>query len=196
MNMNLDMIQRDAAGTEGASAGGDSRATVPIPTPLVETPSEQKSIASEAIQAAKYAVSEYLRDLGMRDPELIAGETNRIVDRALQEFAPGEPVDQALLTDAAIRHTVDQLATLLKTLSADRNQEHAGSSCETLVAANLPGLFAQYPEVLARPNASTETAGAMQRVVPEALPRRMKPQTLQLVPNLYRRFAALFGSTR
>ena len=64
------------------------------------------------------------------------------------------------------------------------------------MAANLPGLFAQYPEVLGKPNASSEAVKTMKQVVPKVAPRQMKPQTLRLVPAAYQRLIAFFDFVR
>src|SRR5437660_1421551 len=61
----------------------------------------------EAVAAAKWAVAEYLRDVGLCDPELIARESQEIVARARRE--PAFTRKEASLSEAAIRLTVKQL---------------------------------------------------------------------------------------
>jgi len=61
----------------------------------------------QAITAAKWSVAEYLRDLGLCDPELIARESGEIVDRAQRE-RPFVRKEKSL-TETAIQLTVKQL---------------------------------------------------------------------------------------
>lgn len=149
---------------------------------------------ADAEAAARFVIAEYLRDLGHRDPELIARQSREIVELALGEFSPGEPAHETLLCDAAIRIAVARLEALLQSLAVQTQANGGHENVEGLVAANLPELFDRYPDALGPRPPSANGLGAMHRVVPEAAPRSMNPQSLTLLPRVLRSLRALFTS--
>ncbi len=143
------------------------------------------------------AVAEYLRDLGLGDPDVIAQESLRIVDQALFETTSSEEIDSAVLCERAIRLTVRQLEKLLRLVARQSGSGEEPERLGSVVAARLPVLLDQFPEAIGKDKLPEELASSLQDqlspVVPPAKPRSMGRQGLVLVPRVVKR---LFHSVR
>jgi membrane glycosyltransferase len=152
-----------------------------------------------SITAAKWAVAEYLRDLGISDPDLIARESCEIVSQALHSQAIAQK--SKMLTEAAIEITVKQLDRWLAAVAthapeSDENQQPIG-----VLGGRLPELLNRFPQAWKETPPLPELADSLSEnltpVVPEMKPGRMRPQRMVLVPSSFRRLraklATLFG---
>jgi len=75
----------------------------PSPAIPVEIPDTERPVHASH-QTARYLVAEYLHDWGLRDPEVIAAESRRIVEQAAHQFAES-PHPGADLVAIAIEFT-------------------------------------------------------------------------------------------
>src|SRR5205823_1259935 len=100
----------------------------------------------EAVAAARWAVAEYLRDIGLRDPELIARESHQMVARAQRQLAFSS--HKVPLTEAAIQLTVRQLDHWLMALAADSPGTEPAPRPGSVAGARLPELLSRYPQAL------------------------------------------------
>lgn len=159
------------------------------------SPTSAPEFSPKAIAAARCAVADYLRDLGLRDPDRVALESQRLVDQARHDcLAQREFGDQAL-AETAIALTVQQLQQLLNSIAA-QNQvadvEAAQIDRTNVVAARLPNLLGRYPQALDPQGLPEEVVLSMQSdfipIVPVARSRRMRRQSLALVPEFLKRF--------
>lgn len=162
-----------------ASMGSDA-------APHVESEQDCVAAISETLMQARAAVAEYLRDLGLRDPDVIAAESLAIVDRALTEASTTSTTDTSLC-ERSIRLTVRRLEDLLSAVAGQDDDSPDTVRLGSAIAARLPTLLAQYPEAIG----SQEHLDAVSRaltdritpVVPKPKPRRMGRQVLVLVPS-------------
>jgi hypothetical protein len=182
--------------------------TVPIKSvrPAAEAASEmvadqaEEQTADLATAKARCAVAEYLRDLGFRDPDVVAKESQRIVSQAQRELPPTAAGDEALLCETAIRLTVKQLEHWLLVLASQSGSAEEPERLGSVVAARLPMLLDQFPQTLTQDRLSDGLMGSFQGnltpVVPPPRLRRMRRQMLALVPpawkRLMRRIQGLF----
>lgn len=140
---------------------------------------------------AKCVVAEYLRDLGLRDPDVVAKECQRIVAQAQDELPPGRVLDETSLCATAIRLTVKQLERWFAVLAAQSGRSDEPKRLGSVVAARLPRLLDQFPHALNQTRLPAELVGSLQDglapVVPPPRPRRMRRQMLSLVPPSWKR---------
>ncbi|MFO0896707.1 MAG: glucans biosynthesis glucosyltransferase MdoH [Pirellulales bacterium] len=142
--------------------------------------------SKEAVSAARCAVAEYLRYLGVRDPDQLADLSRRIVRRARDAMALGQAGDAQTLAEAAVRMTVRQLDGWLRSLALAEGSADSADLLGSVVGARLPELLARYPDALKHEHLADELADSAQRVltpvVPPVRPRRMRRQSLALLP--------------
>jgi hypothetical protein len=147
--------------------------------------------ADLATAKAKSAVAEYLRDLGFRDPDVVAKETQRIVSEAERELPSAAAGDEALLCETAVRLTVKQLEHWLLVLATQSGSSEEPERLGSVVAARLPMLLDQFPQTLTQDRLSDGLVGSFQGnltpVVPPPRLRRMRRQMLALVPPSWKR---------
>jgi hypothetical protein len=145
-----------------------------------------------ALIRAREAVAEYLRDLGLRDPDVIARESLRIVDQALCEAASADEVAQTILCERATRLTVKQSEKLLSLVARQSGSGEEPERLGSVIAARLPDLLAQFPNAIGQDKLPDELLNSVQDrlspVVPPARPQRMTRQRLVLVPAVLKRF--------
>src|SRR5688500_3546607 len=110
--------------------------------PLVVTDTQAQHDA--AIAAARCAVAEYLRDVGLRDPDLVAQESRRLVSQALERLGSNAEVTETVLAEAAIKLTVKRLEHLLAALTTDANGSEEVESHGRVVGARLTALLTRY----------------------------------------------------
>lgn len=141
--------------------------------------------------AAAWAVAEYLRDVGLRDPELIARESQRMVLRAERELLFQGNGSDGSLAEAAIHLTVKELDQWLTVLASDTSDAGEPQRLGGVVGARLPALLGRYPEAWKQRRPSPELVESLKDdvvpVVPAPRPRTMRRQTLELVPTFWRR---------
>ncbi|MGE0761403.1 MAG: glucans biosynthesis glucosyltransferase MdoH, partial [Pirellulaceae bacterium] len=140
--------------------------------------------------AARWAVAEYLRDLGLRDPAWIARETESLVRDA--QLARKEASGQgSSLAEAAVARTVHQLDQWLAALARSAGEETEPRRRSRIVGARLPDLLSRYPHALNPRRPDAEMMNTAQRdltpVVPQPRPRPMRRQKLTLFPSSLRR---------
>ncbi len=164
--------------------------TTPLPDSAPQSAAEEQAIAT-----ARCAVGEYLRDLGLSDPEVIAAESREIVARSAEELRARGPLREPVLVEASIRLTVQHLERWLKLLAADDSEPAADAAAPRLgsvLGAKLPGLLRRYPRALNGHAPSREDLTALRSdltpVVPAPRPREMRPQKLRLLPARLRNF--------
>jgi membrane glycosyltransferase len=147
--------------------------------------------ADSAIAKARCAVAEYLRDLGLRDPDVVAQESQRIVSQAQRELAPTAAVDEASLCETAIRLTVKQLERWLLVLASQSGSPDEPERLGSVIAARLPMLLEQFPQPLDQKRLPAGLVGSLQGnlapVVPPPRLHRMRGQMLALVPPSWKR---------
>jgi len=164
------------------AAGMDDEATA--------DPADERT-ADLATAKAKSAVAEYLRDLGFRDPDVVAKETQRIVSQAQRELPSTAAEDEALLCETAVRLTVKQLERWLLTLATQSGSSEEPVRLGSVVAARLPMLLDQFPQTLTQDRLSDGLVNSFQGnltpVVPPPRLRRMRRQMLALVPSAWKR---------
>ena len=103
---------------------------------------------------AKRLVADYLRDWGLRDPELVASEARRIVEATLEEMPlyddTTEPEREAFC-QAAVRRTVAEIESWSATIARGITPRAAGRFA--MGAAMSPGLselLDAFPEAIVR----------------------------------------------
>ena len=135
-------------------------------------------------------VADYLRDWGLRDPELVAAETRRLIEQAEAESEFADISLEALdgandaicrrFYETAIRITVAQVEAWVTGLAAAPTLvDRADGHDRCAVVPRLPELLSEYPEaIMGRPapreGAIVDLGRAVQAVVPPALHRRMR----------------------
>lgn len=142
---------------------------------------------------AKCAVAEYLRDLGLGDPDVLARESQRIVDEAQQGLSTSDASDESLLCEAAVGLTVKRLEHWLEVLATQSGGPDGPQRWGSVIAARLPMLLNRFPDALNQdvPPAGfvDSLRGSLTPVVPSPRPGRMGQQRLSLVPTSLRRLA-------
>lgn len=142
-----------------------------------------------AMDKARCAVAEYLRDLGLRDPDVVAQASRRIVAEAQRHRPSG---DDRLLCETAISQTVKQLERWLEVLAAQSGTADQSQRLGSVVAARLPGLLDRFPRALNGQRLPEELLDTLRNgltpVVPSPRPRRMRRQVLPLIPSCLKRF--------
>jgi hypothetical protein len=168
----------------------------PVPAGAAPTPgnsgdSPPEEAIRQAIVGARTAVAEYLRDLGLRDPDAIAAVSLRIVDQSLHEARSSAEIDPAVLCERAIRLTVRQLEKLLTMVAEQSGNPDESEGLGCAVAARLPSLLNRFPEAFSEDNLPDEFVGLVRErvapVVPPPRPHPMGRQGLVLVPVVLRR---------
>lgn len=144
-----------------------------------------------AIATARALVADYLRDVGLRDPDLVAQESKRVVAQAIERMPPGEDISEQTLSTSAIRLTVKRLEGLLSALAIDDSSTAEAFVEGRIVGARLPGLLSRYSlavkQKLTAAEAVSACRGGAVPVVPKAKPKPMRQQTLALIPAMLRR---------
>jgi hypothetical protein len=149
-------------------------------------PERSENDDAQAIIAAKSAVAEYLRDLGLRDPDIIAAESQQIVAQA-----SGKAGASKSLAETAIQLTVKRLEHYLTVLAGQSGSPGEGWRMNCAIAARLPLLLSDFPLTFTGKNlpeeAITRLRTGVAPVVPSTRPRRMGRQRLTLLPMSVRR---------
>jgi hypothetical protein len=150
----------------------------------------------KALSQAKSLVADYLRDLGLRDPDLIAKESQRIVEMALAGVLGTKDLDREMLNETAIRITVNELESFLGCMASHTNCAETPDRLGCVMAARLPMLLREYPQELQPHALPAEWVESLQQglapVIPTPRPSRMKRQALALVPSFALRIYARF----
>lgn len=159
---------------------------------------------AQAIAKAKCAVAEYLRDLGLRDPDVVAQACQRIVSQAQRDLPANRLLDETALCEAAIRLTVKQLERWCLALAAQSGCTDEPERFGSVIAARLPALLERFPQALNQNRLPAELVGSLHAgltpVVPSPRLHHMRQQGLPLVPPSWKRLVSqlrhrLFGRT-
>lgn len=147
--------------------------------------------ADPATAKARCAVADYLRDLGLRDPDVVVRESHRIVSQARSELQPAIAGDETLLSERAIQLTVKKLEHWLVVLAVQADSSDEPERLGSVIAARLSVLLDQFPQALNQSRVPAELVGALQDsltpVVPPPRRHRMRRQMLALVPSSWKR---------
>lgn len=134
---------------------------------------------------ARDTVAQYLRDVGLTDPDLIAEESRVIVDEAQRTEAASCAEAETSLSAVAVRLCVERLDQWLLALSARSGVAEQAGPLGSVVGARLPNLLGRYPHALKQGPLPEFVDGAQQEftpVVPQPQPRSMRRQRLALIP--------------
>lgn len=147
----------------------------------------------QATSKAKCAVAEYLRDLGLKDPDVVAEESQRIVAEAQQQLSAADVNDPSVLCETAIRLTVKQLERWLEMLATQSGGRDHSPRMGSVMATRLPGLLDRFPQAMNGDGLPPELVDSLQTgitpVVPQPRPQRMRRQALPLIPSSLKRAA-------
>lgn len=147
-----------------------------------------------ATMKAKCAVAEYLRDLGLRDPELVAKESQRIVGNAQRQLSLADANNESQLCERAVRLTVKQLELWLEVLAAQSGRPDHSQRLGSVIAARLPALLDRFPYALNGDELPAELVESLKTgvnpVVPTPRPGRMRRQMLPLIPSSLKRLGS------
>ncbi|PQO41669.1 glucans biosynthesis glucosyltransferase MdoH [Blastopirellula marina] len=167
--------------------------------PLLPTPPSHREISDTDIRAAKTVVADYLRDLGLTDPDFIASESKRIVNHSLESLANDPKANGKRLRKMAIRQTVKKLAKWVHAIEV----EHSAGGTPLppgVIGAHLPELLSLHPQGLvdeSLPERFVATAQTKRKpVVPKPVPKEMIKQKLPLLPRWGKQFAETIGLSR
>src|SRR5581483_2414338 len=154
-------------------------------------------LAAEDVLTARDAVAQYLRDVGLSDPDLVAAESRCLVDEAERTPAAGD--GETALAAVALRLAVQRLDQWLRALSARSGVAEQAGRLGGVVGARLPSLLSRYPHAL-KQDPPSELAGTVREdltpVVPPPQPRPMRRQQLALLPAPLRRLLAKIAGLR
>lgn len=162
----------------------DSNATSNCACPESQAP-------AQTISQAKSLVADYLRDLGLTDPDVIARQSQQIIERAVSESSEADKLDPAHFCETAIRLTVKELENLLALLASRSDCAETPERLGCVVAAQLPLLLKQFPQAMCREELPAELVASLRQalkpVVPTPRPRSMRRQVLVLLPSFVKR---------
>lgn len=142
---------------------------------------------------ARYLVAEYLHDWGLRDPEVIAAEARRIVERAeAQTLAvPPDLLEQALC-ETAIRLTVEEVESAIGTLAASSGPcRLARRPTRGSIVPRMATLLVEFPEAIRhRERPPARLLALLEQSVAPIIPlpnqRDMRPQPRVRVIRIFR----------
>lgn len=184
--------------TDVSALYGHTFGANPMGSVLPTLPSHS-TISDTDIRAAKAVVADYLRDLGLTDPDFIASESKRIVNHSLEAIADDPKANGKRLRKMAIRQTVKKLAKWVQAIEV----EYGDGSSPTppgVIGAHLPELLNQHPQVWGDDSlpehfvASAHTK--RKQVVPQSVPKEMTKQKLPLLPRWGKQIAETIGLMR
>lgn len=125
---------------------------------------------------AKRLVADYLRDWGLRDPELVAAESKRIVEATLGEFPLYDDMTDAerdTFCQAAIRRTVAEIESWSATIARGITPRAAGRfALGGTLSPGLSELLDAFPEAVVRRDHPTARALAdLEQAILPVVPR-------------------------
>lgn len=125
---------------------------------------------------AKRLVADYLRDWGLRDPELVAAEAKRIVEATLDEMPLYDDTTEAerdAFCQAAIRRTVAEIESWSATIARGITPRAAGRfAMGGTLSPGLSELLDAFPEAIVRRDHPTARALAdLERAILPVVPK-------------------------
>jgi membrane glycosyltransferase len=179
----MEVFMSELTSATEASETAETAAAPTISPPASKTPPD------EVVSAARCAVAEYLRDLGLSDPDLVANESRRIVTQALERLPPEQAITAGTLTEAAIRLTLKRVEHLLAAVT--HNSENDSDRLSSIIGARLPSVLARYSQAVKQNQSRAAAVDSLRSearpVVPPPRPRPMQKQRLNLIPAFFRR---------
>lgn len=143
---------------------------------------------------AKRLVADYLRDWGLRDPELVAAESKRIVEATLGEFPLYDDMTDAerdAFCQAAIRRTVAEIESWSATIARGITPRAAGRfALGGTLSPALSELLDAFPEAVVRRD--HPTARALADLEQAILPVVPKPHVREMGAALRTRPVKIF----
>lgn len=131
---------------------------------------------------AKRLVADYLRDWGLRDPELVAAESKRIVEATLGEFPLYDDMtdgERDAFCQAAIRRTVAEIESWSATIARGITPRAAGRfALGGTLSPGLSELLDAFPEAVVRRD--HPTARALADLEQAILPVVPKPHVREM----------------
>lgn len=131
---------------------------------------------------AKRLVADYLRDWGLRDPELVAAESKRIVESTLDEFPLYDDMtdgERDAFCQAAIRRTVAEIESWSATIARGITPRAAGRfALGGTLSPGLSELLDAFPEAVVRRD--HPTARALADLEQAILPVVPKPHVREM----------------
>lgn len=131
------------------------------------------------LDQARCVVAEYLRDWGLRDPELVALESRRIVNRAASYLSrTSHQIRERPLCETAVRLAVDEIEAWIAQLASGVR----GSCLDAKVTTRLPHEVAVHsPDLLRHRNRLPARMllvleQSVSPVIPSTRPQQMQPQ--------------------
>jgi len=160
--------------------------------PRVATSTSTANASLGSVQA-RYLVAEYLRDWGLRDPDIIAAESRRIVDQAATETLErhGTIVPRTLCA-TAIHLTMAEVEAAIASMAASSCRPgRNGLPANHAVVPHIARLLMEFPDAIQhrdRPPAKLLQVleSSVTSIVPHPYPREMLAQPSTRLCSLFR----------
>ncbi|RCS46043.1 glucans biosynthesis glucosyltransferase MdoH [Bremerella cremea] len=164
--------------------------------PVLPTPPLHRELSDADVRGAKSVVADYLRDLGLTDPDFIASESKRIVNESLAAIAEDPKTNGKRLRKMAIRLTVKKLAKWVHAIEVEHGAEGTPNP-PGVIGAHLPELLSLHPQGLVDESLPERFVASAQTkrkpVVPPPVPKGMTKQKLPLLPRWGKQLAEVLG---
>lgn len=148
--------------------------------PLVR---ESRPRVASVHDLARYLVAEYLMDWGLRDPDVTAAESRRIVEEAARLTLDVEAVNlERELCETAIRLTMEEVEAAIAGMATSSSRNRLpGAPTSNSIVPRIASVFLEFPDAIRhRDRPPAQLLAVLERsispIVPEAQPRAMRPQ--------------------
>ena len=163
------------------------------------TRSGRQTIGRSPRCVAGRLVADYLRDWGLRDPELLAAESRRLIELTESDFdsadldRPNESLCQRFC-QAAIDRTITQVASWTASIAMEPPCQATDAQAASRIVARLPDMLDEFPEAVVRQEGFPARAASLlkrsvQPVVPTPIVRPMalapRTRTVRFLRPLY-----------
>ncbi|SFH85105.1 hypothetical protein [Planctomicrobium piriforme] len=155
---------------------------------------ESRSAVTTGKDLARYLVAEYLHDWGLRDPDIVAAESRRIVEQAeaLTMTGAGE-VSEHELCAAAIHITMEEVeASIARMAATSIRDQLAGSPTSNSIVPRMARVLLEFPDAIRhRDRPPARLLQVLERsvapIIPRCHPREMRPQPSTRLWSVLRR---------
>lgn len=142
---------------------------------------------------ARYLVAEYLHDWGLRDPDVIASESRRIVEQAegLTITLAGDDFERELRL-TAIEIAVDEVEAAIARMATPKPGELSGVPTNNSIVPRLGEVLLEFPDAIRhRDRPAARLLNVLERSVSPIIPcsnhREMRPQPRTRLLKLLRK---------